>query len=393
MTQAEWARSHHDEMSQGPPRVSRMSDKVGRRRHWIWLAVPVVALVGGAGAFWSVFAEYDPAPRCPALPAPAADAGSGQQAVAANGDRRPVFGAPVTAGPLIATAYLTDDRPNSTGYVLTADRRGYRLPDAGPVSDVVPAPDGSRVAVLPDVAIAPTDNPGGPVPGKRIGLYDVARGKLTWTALPDNALSAAFSPDSARLAVSVGTPYVPDPEPVRMVILDLASGGQRLVEPTVAGTRVAGPLDAINWLPDGGLLLSGSDRTSVHTAEAGAGRALATVSLAPSGVSPNGRRGVTPDGTVVDLQTGVADRPAAFEPCQDHGIDRSFTPAGWYDDDELLAVQGDVEWPVDQRPDEPKRAAQGSRLVVTDLDGRVSRVVVGWNAELPRVMFARAGAR
>ena len=365
-----------------------MSDKVGRRRQWIWLAVPVVTLVGGAGLFWSVIAEYDPAPRCPALPAPAADAGSGQQAVAANGDRLPAFGAPVTAGPLIAAAYLTDDLPNSTGYVLTADRRGYQVPDAVPIRDVVPAPDGSRVAVLPDVGIAPTDNPGGgPVPGKRIGLS--AQGKLTWTTLPDNALSAAFSPDSARLAVSVGTPYIPDPEPVRLVIVDLDSGGQRLVEPTADGTRLAGHLDAVNWLPDGRLLLSGSDRTSVHTLETGAGRVLAPVPLAQYGVSPDGRRGVTLDGTVVDLRTGVADRPAAFEPCQDHGIDRSFTPAGWYDDDELLAVQWDVEWAVDQRPGEPKRAAEGSRLVVTDLDGRVSRVVVGWNAGLPRMMFVR----
>src|SRR5690349_4715069 len=113
-----------------------MSDKIGRRRRqWLWSAVPVVLLVGGAGAFWSVLAEYDPAPRCPALPAPAADAGSGQRAVAANGDRRPVFDAPVTVGPLVAAGYLTDDYPNSTGYVLSADRRGYRLSDAEPVSD------------------------------------------------------------------------------------------------------------------------------------------------------------------------------------------------------------------------------------------------------------------
>jgi hypothetical protein len=367
-----------------------MSEKAGRRWQWIWLAVPVVMLVGGAGVLWSVLAEYDPAPPCPALPAPAADAGSGQQAVAANGDRRPAFGAPVTAGPLIAAAYLTDDRPNSTGYVLTAGRRGYQVADAEPVSDVVPAPDGSRVAVLPDVGIPPTDHPGGPVPGKRIGLYDVARGKLTWTPLPDNALKAAFSPDSARLAVSIGTPYAPDPEPIRLVIVDLGSGGQRLVEPTAEDTHMAGHLDAVNWLPDGRLLLSSSDQTSVHTLEEGAGRVLATVPLAQHGVSPNGRRGVTPDGTVVDLQTGVAERPAVFGPCQDHGIDRSFTPAGWYDDDELLAVQWDVEWAVDHRRGEPKRAAEGSRLVVTDLDGRVSRVVVGWNADLPRMMFARA---
>ncbi len=366
-----------------------MSAETGRRRPWVWLAVPVVLLVGGAGMLWSIYGEYDPAPECAALPQPAADAGAGHLAVAANGDRRPVFDAPVTAGPLVATSYLTDDYPNSTGYVLAADRRGYRLPDAGPVTDVVAAPDGSRVAVLSDVAIAPTDRPGGPVPGKRIGLYDAARGKLSWTALPDNALSAAFSPDSTRLAVSVGTFYAPGP--VRLVIIDLGSGRQRPVEPTVDGDRVAGPLDAVNWLPDGRLLLSTSERTSVHTLQAGAGRVLATVPLAQYGVSPDGRRGVTPDGTVVDLGSGAADRPAAFEPCQDHGIDRSFTPAGWYDDDELLAVQRDVEWGSDHRPGEPRRAAAGNRLVVTDLAGRVSRVVVGWNAELPRMMFARPG--
>jgi hypothetical protein len=361
-----------------------------RRRQWIWLAVPVVTLMGGAGLFWSVLAEFDPAPKCAALPAPAADAGSGQTAVAANGDRRPAFDAPVTAGPLIATAYLTDDLPNSTGYVLAADRRGYRLPDAEPVRDVVAAPDGSRVAVLPDVGIAPTDHPSGPVPGKRIGLYDTPRGKLTWTTLPDNALTAAFSPDSSRLAVSLGTPYVRDSGPARLVVLELASGKQRLVEPTLDGTRVMGRLDAINWLPDGRLLLSGVGQTSVHGLDAAPGRVLAAVSLAPSGVSPDGRRGVTPDGTVVDLESGAAAQPAAFVACQDHGIDRSFTPAGWYDDNQLLAVQSDNEWPMDHRRDEPKRAAQGTRLVVIDLDGRVSRVVVGWNAGLPRMMFARA---
>ena len=101
----------------------------------------------------------------------------------------------------------------------------------------------------------------------------------------------------------------------------------------------------------------------------------------------------TPDGSVVDLGTGAVALPAAFASCQDHGIDRAFTPAGWYDDNQLLAVQWDVEWPVDQRPGRPKRAAAGSRLIVTDLDGRVSRVVVGWNAELPRMMFARPPAR
>jgi hypothetical protein len=361
-----------------------------RRRLWIWLAVPVVTLVGGAGLFWSVIAEYDLAPTCAALPAPAADAGSGLTAVAANGDRRPAFDAPVTAGPLVATAYLTDDYPNSTGYVLAADRRGYRLSDAEPVKDVVAAPDGSRVAVLPDVGIAPTDHPSGPVPGKRIGLYDTQRGQMAWTTLPDNALTAAFSPDSARLVVSVGTPYTPDPEPVRLVVLDLASGRQQLVEPTLDGIRLAWPLDAINWLPDGRLLLSGGDRTIVQSLDAPAGRVLATVPLAPSGVSPNGRRGVTPDGTVVDLVSGAATKPAAFVACQDHGIDRSFTPAGWYDDDQVLALQRDEEWPVDHRRGEPERAARGTRLVVTDLDGRVSRVVVGWNRELPRMMFARA---
>jgi hypothetical protein len=210
--------------------------------------------------------------------------------------------------------------------------------------------------------------------------------------LPDNALTAAFSTDSARLAVSVGTPRVPDPGPVRLVVLDLASGQQRVVEPAVDGERVAGPLDAINWSPDGRVLLSGSGRTSAHSLATADGRVVAEALLAPYGISPDGSRGVTPDGSVVDLGSGAVTMPAAFASCQDHGIDRAFTPAGWYDDQQLLAVQWDVEWPVDQRPGEPRRAAQGGRLVVTDLDGRVSRVIVGWNADLPRMMFARAPA-
>lgn len=360
----------------------------GGRRQWLIGVVPVVLLAGG-GVAWGISGEYDELPPCTALPAPAVDAGTGVQAAAGAGEGRPAFTTVVTAGPLLAAAYLTDDRPNTTGYVPTADRRGYRLPGPEPVTAVVPAPDGSRVAVLPDVAIAPTDHPGGPVPGRRIGLYDVSSATLSWTALPDNAVTAAWSPDGTRLAVAVGAVRVPAPGPARIVLLDTRSAAQPTMAPSIDGNVLNGPVTALNWQRDGtGLLVSTPAGTSTHDLN-GAGRPVTGLELVPGAVSPDGRRGLAADGTVVDLATGAVQPAPALRPCQDHGIDRSFAAVGWYDDTRLLATQADVEFPLDQRRGEPRRPANGMRLVVTDTAGRVSRVVVGWGPELPAMSFVR----
>jgi hypothetical protein len=354
------------------------------------LAAPLALLLCGAGGWWgfdALFAEHDPLPACRPLPAPAADAGDGVRA----GAERPFFTAPVTAGPLVAAALLTDDRPNSTGYVLAADRRSYRLPGDEPVSAVVADPTGARVAVLPDVAIAPTDHPT-PVLGKRIGLYDIARGRLSWTPIPDDARAAAFSPDGTRLAVLLGRPGPVAPAP-RVLLMDVPVGGQRLITPTLDGRPLEGFLTAVNWQPGADrLLLSTNGATTAHGPD-GAGRVTARAGLIPQGVSPDGRRGVASDGTVVDLATGAARRSPVLDPCQDHGIDRGFEAVGWYDDTQLLAVQTDIGWPMDQRRGEPRRGPAGMRLVVMDPDGRVGRVVVGWSPDIPRLSFIRPVSR
>lgn len=356
-----------------------------------WLR-PVVALAGlvafcGLLPVWlwqSYLAEYDTSPTCD--PVPDASAATDQMVAVRplQGDVQPasadvaMFNSAVTVGQYRMITFIASPG-NDRAWVLDATGHGYRSLGMAPVREVAAAPDGQTVAVVPgsgNVADAPD---------RRLGLYDRATGATRWLSVPQPLAALRWSPDGSHVVGRLQTSGPVGGGRATVLVVEPETGRQDVVTLEVAGVEPAYALHEVYWQPDGVHLVvvwqtdaGTAVRTSVHDVTTGAGTRLPVdLAIDPPGLSPSGLLATGTD-AVYDLATGAVVSSPKLVTCQDDGIDRSFSFAGWYDERTLIAVQSDRKWSLDQRRGQPRRAELGQRLVLLDLTGEVTRVIVPW---------------
>jgi hypothetical protein len=352
----------------------------------VFVSLILVAFCGGGATLvWTqLIAEYNDLPACPAHLMADSQAEDPFTAFRDNGE----YTTPELDEPLIVAGRTLTDYGGlawQPGY-----DHGYAQEDNTRVISTndryisVPIPDVASLSVSHDrrtAAVVPYESEADDTETRhdyQLGLMDLTTAELTWIDLPGDPVDAEWSPtDPAVLLTTEAKDSV--------MVLDPETGDVATV--TLAAPDGVESLLGVEWTPGGTQFVAqfstgdGQVTVTVHERDGEAVRSIESDTWF-GGFSPSGNRYLEGD-AIVDMATGDTYSSAGLAGCSAHGNVHSFDVQTWVDEDHVLVIQEETEWPDDHRWGEPGEEPRGARLVIADLEGRVTEVITDWGDPLP----------